>query len=251
LFQAKIIGLNFLKSLTTKPNKIPNPIFNMRVLVIGDTHAPAMHPKYISFLKKIERKYNCNRVVHIGDLVDWSAISFHEKDPSMPGAVEEYKTARKQVSKIHKAFPKVDYMIGNHSDLPARKAALVGLPTEVMIPFKKLWGLDGWKIHERFSDLRLDNVIYRHGDKGKGGQRLAALSNAKDEHCSLVQGHYHSQFGIEFAANHDRAIWGMQVGCGVAPNHPSMRYSRVYSQRPLLGCGVVINGEPCTERMFL
>ena len=220
-----------------------------RVLVIGDTHAPAMHAGYISFLKRIEKKYKCNRVVHIGDLVDWNAISFHEKDPAMPGATEEYKLALRQVRRLHKAFPKVDYMVGNHSDLPARKAALVGLPTEVMVPFKELWGLSGWTIHSRYSDLRIDNVIYRHGDKGKGGSRIAALGNAQGEHCSLVQGHLHSQFGIEFAANHERVIWGMQVGCGVTPNHPAMKYSRVYTQRPILGCGVVVNGEPALERM--
>jgi predicted phosphodiesterase len=223
----------------------------MRVLVIGDTHAPAMHAGYIKFLKGIEKKYSCNRVVHIGDLVDWNAISFHEKDPAMPSAAEEYRLALRQVRKLHKAFPKVDYMIGNHSDLPARKAALVGLPTDVMVPFKQLWELKGWTIHPRYSDLKIDNVIYRHGDKGKGGTRLAALANAQAEHTPVVQGHLHSQFGIEFAANHERAIFGMQVGCGVTPDHPSMKYSRVYSQRPILGCGVVINGEPALERMKL
>jgi hypothetical protein len=210
-----------------------------------------MHAGYIRFLKRIEKKYKCNRVVHIGDLVDWNAISFHEKDPAMPGPAEEYKLALRQVRKLHKAFPKVDYMIGNHSDLPARKAALVGLPTEVMVPFKELWSLNGWTIHSRYSDLRIDDVIYRHGDKGKGGSRIAALGNAQGEHCSLVQGHLHSQFGVEFAANHKRVIWGMQVGCGVTPDHPAMKYSRVYTQRPILGCGVVINGEPALERMPL
>lgn len=222
-----------------------------RVLVIGDTHCPAMHSGYISFLKSVEKKYKCNRVVHIGDLVDWNAISFHDKDPAMPGAVEEYKLALKQVRALHAAFPKVDYMVGNHSDLPARKAALVGLPTDVMVPFKALWGLKGWTIHDRYSDLRIDNVIYRHGDKGKGGQRIAALANAQAEHCSVVQGHLHSQFGVEFAANADRVIFGLQTGCGCMPNHPAMNYSRVFSKRPILGCAVVLNGEPIMERMKL
>jgi len=223
----------------------------MRVLVIPDLHIPAMHPRFIRFLKDVDRKHNCNKWVGIGDLVDWNAISFHEKDPSMPNASEEFRIAKQQVKKLHQAFPEVEYLIGNHSDLPGRKARLVGLPTEVMVPFKELWGLDGWTIHERYSDIKIDEVIYRHGDKGKGGQRISALANAADEHCSLVQGHLHAQFGIEFKANQDRVIWGMQVGCGVTPNHPSMAYSRVYSARPILGCGVVINGEPILERMKL
>lgn len=219
--------------------------------MIGDTHCPAMHPRYISFLKKVHKKHKCNRVVHIGDAVDWNAISFHEKDPQLPSPQQEYKLAQRQMYKLYKAFPELDYMIGNHSDLPSRKARAVGLPDCVVLPFADIWGVHGWTIHPRYADLKIDGVIYRHGDKGKGGQRLAALANAKDEHSSVVQGHFHSQFGIEFAANHNRAIWGMQVGCGVAPNHPNMRYGRIYSNRPVLGCGVVINGEPILERMKL
>jgi len=217
-----------------------------RVLIIPDLHIPAMHPRFIRFLKDVDRKHKCNRWVGIGDSVDWNAISFHEKDPSMPNASEEFKIAKKQMQKLYKAFPEVDYLIGNHSDLPQRKATMVGLPKEVIVPFKELWGVDGWTIHERYSDIEIDGVIYRHGDKGKGG-RMAALNNAKDEHKSLVQGHLHAQFGIEYASNHERLIWGMQCGCGVTPGHPSMKYSRIYSARPIMGCAVVINGVPTLE----
>jgi len=223
----------------------------MRVLIIGDTHAPAMHPKYVRFLKDIDRKYNCNKVVHIGDLVDWNAISYHEKDPSMPSAQQEYKNALKQVRKLHSAFPEVDYLMGNHSDLPARKAKTAGLIDDLMKPFKEVWGLDGWKIHPRYHDLIIDGVIYRHGDKGKGGSRNAAYSNAVQNHRSVVQGHLHTQFGIEWTSNGDRAIFGAQVGCGVLPDHPNMNYAKVYSNRPILGCLVVNNGEPVLERMKL
>ena len=138
------------------------------VLIIGDTHCPAMHKDYIKFLKKIEKKHTCNRVVHIGDLVDWNSISYHEKDPSMPSAEDEFAEAFKQVRKLHKAFPSVDYLKGNHSDLPSRKAKTIGIPEHLMKDFKSLWQLEGWTIHPRYHDLLIDDVIYRHGDKGKG-----------------------------------------------------------------------------------
>ncbi len=166
-----------------------------RILVIGDTHCPALHSGYIRFLKKIEKKHKCNRVVHIGDLVDWNAISYHEKDPSMPSAGEEYRKALKQVRALKRAFPKVDHLIGNHDALPTRKAQTIGIPLEVMKDFKSLWELDGWTIHPRYHDLVIDDVIYRHGDKGKGGA-MAAYKNAQSEFSSLVQGHLHAQAGI-------------------------------------------------------
>ena len=64
-----------------------------RVLIIGDTHAPAMRPDYVPFLQKIHAKYRCNRVVHIGDLVDWASISYHPKAPSLKNSEEEFERA--------------------------------------------------------------------------------------------------------------------------------------------------------------
>lgn len=212
-----------------------------RVLVIGDTHAPAMHPKYLPFLKRIHNKYNCNRVVHIGDLVDMNAISYHEKDPSLPSAYDEFQNAKKQVKALYKAFPEADYMTGNHSSLPQRKAKTIGLPELFLKPFKELWGLKGWTIHPRYAKLYIDGVQYRHGDSGKGGQ-MAARANAMAEFCSVVQGDKHSQAGVNYIANDRAIVFGLQTGCGVLHDHPNMAYGKVYASKPILGCGVVING---------
>ena len=105
---------------------VPAAKGNERVLVIADTHCPAMHHGYIDFLISIFHKHKCTRVVHIGDLVDWNAISFHEKDPSMPSAADEFVAASKQVRALHKALPEVDYLIGNHSALQVSR---YGTPT--------------------------------------------------------------------------------------------------------------------------
>lgn len=211
-----------------------------RVLVIPDIHAPAMRDGFIPFLKRMQKKHNCNRVVCIGDLCDWNAISFHEKDPSMPSPSEEYAQAWKQVRQIHKAFPKVDYLIGNHDALPERKARTIGLPIEVMKDFKSLWQLDGWTIHPRYHKLWIDNVQYRHGDMGKGGQ-MAAHKNAQAEFCSLVMGHLHAQAGVVYHANDQKCVFGLSVGCGVNHDHPAMNYGRIYAAKPIVGCGVVYN----------
>ncbi len=64
-----------------------------RVLIIADTHCPGMRRGYIDFLKRIADDYAVNRIVHIGDLVDWASISFHEKSPALSNAVKEFQTA--------------------------------------------------------------------------------------------------------------------------------------------------------------
>ena len=62
-----------------------------KVLIIGDTHFPACHSKYLEFVSKIYHKYSCNNVIHIGDVVDHHAISFHKKHPDAQDATAEYK----------------------------------------------------------------------------------------------------------------------------------------------------------------
>jgi predicted phosphodiesterase len=213
-----------------------------RILAFSCPHAPCMHDRYVRFLKKIEKKHNCNRVVMLGDIVDWNSISFHEKDVSLPNPVEEFKNARKQVKAIHRAFPKADMLIGNHDSLPSRKATQLGLPEEVLTDFKTLWSLDGWTIHPRFHDLIIDDVVYRHGDKCKGGQ-MAAYKNAIAEFRSVVQGHLHAQAGVVYHANQEDCVFGMQVGCGVDHHNPAMSYGRVYAQKPIVGCGVVYSSK--------
>lgn len=239
---------HILHRITTK-GSISMP--NNRVLVIGDCHAPCMLDGYIPFLKKIQKKHKCNRVVHIGDLVDWAAISYHEKDVALPSPVEEYENALRQVRQLYKAFPKVDILVGNHDALPFRKATTIGIPTEALKDFKTLWGLDGWTVHPRFTDLVIDGVIYRHGDKGKGGV-MAAYKNAQAEFSSLVQGHLHAQAGVVYHANKEDCVFGMQVGCGCDHHHPAMSYGRVYAAKPIVGCGVVYSSKMAVfEPMWL
>ncbi len=71
-----------------------------RVLVIGDTHCPAMLPEYISFLRDTYKQWQCDKVLHIGDVVDWGAISYHEKNPACPSAGDEYATTLVQVRSL-------------------------------------------------------------------------------------------------------------------------------------------------------
>lgn len=72
-----------------------------RVLVVGDTHAPVMHPNYVNFLADVRDEWGCDEVVHIGDLVDWASISYHPKAPSLKNSEAEYRKAYEQVQQLY------------------------------------------------------------------------------------------------------------------------------------------------------
>jgi len=212
-----------------------------RVLVIGDTHCPAMRNDYVDFLKDIHKAWACDRVVHIGDLVDWQAISYHEKSPSCSNAFLEFEQAMVQVQQLYKAFPKADWMIGNHDALSERQAVSAGLPPQVLRSYTDMWQVPGWKAHARFSKFKLDGVIYSHGDAGKGGM-MAALKQARDNFRSTVIGHFHAEAGVWFGANEEFRYFGMNAGTGVDSKNAAMNYGKKYPRKPVNGCGVVIDG---------
>ena len=210
-----------------------------RVLVIGDTHCPAMVDGYVDFLRDVHKRWNCNKVVHIGDIVDNAALSFHLKKPQLKDPLQEYEKAMKQVKQLTKAFPSAELLIGNHDALPYRWCDEVGIPESMMRDFGAIFGLPKrWKVHQRFEQLVIDDVIYQHGDRGKN----SAILNAKAEFRSVVQGHHHSKAGVDFYCNLSTRIFGCQVGCGTDWKHAQMEYGKKYSQKPVVSCGVVLEG---------
>jgi len=217
-----------------------------RVLVIGDTHVPAMHKGYVQFLKNVAKKWKTDKVVHVGDVVDHHCISFHDKHPDNPGAKEEYLQAYNQVQKLYKEFPNAVITVGNHDMRVLRLNAKMGIPKMYLKEFNDLYATDAWKWVEH---IEVDGVYYYHGE-GCGGQH-PAFSAAKMRMQPTVIGHYHSACGIWYQAGPTAKIWGMNVGCGVDRNHWSMQYGAAFLKKPIVACGVVIDGDPFVETMDL
>lgn len=212
-----------------------------RVLVVGDLHCPVMHPDYPGFLLRIKRKYKCSRVVFIGDVVDWHSMSYHERDPNLHSAGNELNEARAQVAVLRKMFPVADVLTGNHDELPSRQARTAGMPVDLLKHNVEIFDTPNWTWHPRISLIDIDGVKYAHGDRGKGGD-FAAMKNAILEGSSYVQGHVHTQGGVWWFANESRLIFGMNVGCGIDRHAAAMAYGRGYAKKPLVGCGVVLDG---------
>ncbi len=213
-----------------------------RVLVIGDCHCPVMHRNYVPFLQKIAEQWEVDTVVQIGDLVDWASISYHPKAPSLKDSEREFRKAMTQVQQIYSAFPECIWLIGNHDALTERQVFDVGLPMDVLKDYKTLWNVPTWEVIPRYGEKIIDGVLYMHGDKGKGG-RFPALSNAESFFQSVVQGHAHSAAGVQYGANRNMRYFGLQVGCGVDYRKAAMAYGVKYPRKPILGCGIVIDGK--------
>ena len=213
------------------------------VMIIPDCHCPAMKRGAVDFLKSIADEYQPERIVHIGDLIDACAYSYHEKSPMLKDPVRERALAQKQVDMITREFPKVDLLLGNHDVLAWRKALTAGLDPSDLKDFATMYNLpSGWKVHPRYHKLKIDNVLYKHGDSGPGGMS-AAQKQAKAEFSNVVLGHLHSQFSTSFYTNEQSRVFGMSVGCLVDDQHLALSYGKTYATKGILGCGIVVDGK--------
>jgi len=201
-----------------------------------------MLSSYPSFLQRIYEQWECDKVIFIGDVVDWAAISFHEKNPSLSSAEEEFYKAKKQVGRLYQIFPEATWLIGNHDCLTERQAVSVGLPTVVLRDYQDLWGVDNWEVLSRFTRLKFEKTVYCHGDSGKGGM-YSAVKNSRDNFINWVCGHHHSEAGVWYTTVEGARVFGMNVGCGVNRDLLQFSYGRKFNKKPNLGCGVVIDGK--------
>lgn len=198
------------------------------VLVIGDIHEPFSKEGYLEFCKEQYDKFNCNKVVFIGDIIDLAFSSFHPINPDGYGAGEELDRAIDKIQEWYKVFPEAIVIIGNHDRLAYRKAFAGGLSKRWIRDYNDVLGTPGWEFKE--SEV-IDNVLYIHGEAG------TARSKAKDISQSVVQGHLHSQAYIEYINNR---VFGMQIGTGIDDDCYAFNYNKA-GKESILSCGIVLN----------
>ena len=66
-----------------------------------------------------------------------------------------------------------------------------------------------------------------------------------------VQGHYHSKFSISYYSNPDKLVWGLQTGCLINQKELAFEYAKNFKSRFVIGCGMIINGQPKLMPMVL
>lgn len=210
-----------------------------RILVIGDIHEPVAHPGYLAFCQDLAERWDTNRTIFIGDVVDHHGISFHAKNPDCPGPRDEMGQTLRAIRKWYKAFPFAEVMIGNHDERVHRLAASVGIPSKYLRNYSEVWETPGWDW--KYETIH-DGVRFLHGT-GTSGVRPAALM-AMQSAMNTVIGHVHHAGGFQWMAGPRHRLFGMDTGCGVDREAAAMAYGRDMVRKPFLGAGLVIDGEP-------
>ena len=220
-----------------------------RVGVIGDTHIPYELDGYMEFCRDTFNQWDVDTVVHIGDLVDHHALSFHDSEPTLKHANGEMEDARDHLQPWYDTFPELTLIMGNHDKIPARQLTKIGIDSEVwMRPLREVYEFpDGWTTE---NEVTIDGVLYHHGDTSVGVNGFR--NDAKARMVSTVSGHAHGNAGTSATASHHRLVWGMATGCGVDNTTMAMVYGRNFKNKPIISCGIVIDGTlPVVEYLNL
>ncbi len=217
-----------------------------RVLVIPDLHFPFVIDGYLDFLMDIYDKYNCNKVVQIGDILDMHYSSFHDSDPDGMSENDEFESAVNGIKELAEVFPEMLVCGGNHDAVPNRKAFSSGLSSRWVKSIKDVlldFGaeVEGWEFAHHHI---VDGIKYTHGTARKAKQRMI------QDGISIVQGHYHSESYIWCHVNAVQKNFAMQLGALTDDSAYAFAYGKEFAKSHK-NCGVVINGVPTIEYMDL
>lgn len=228
-------------SRTTTGREIPK---SKNILVIGDTHLPYEKDGYLDFCIEQYDKWNCDTVVHIGDLIDSHATSRH---PSMPDAYspgDELQYTIRKLRSWYRAFPDMKVCIGNHDIRSYKIASEYGVASKWMKGFADVLEVPNWQFEESFE---INNILYTHGT-GTTGQNAAHM-RALNLGQSVVMGHLHTESSIIYHQVANQTIFGMIVGCGVDEKSYGMNYAKNFPRKSIISCGVVLVDQPILSLM--
>lgn len=219
------------------------------ILVIPDQHAPYQHPDFLRFLVAVRDAFEPDLVVNLGDETDGHALSFHDSDPNLDSAGVELEKAKAFLRDLHREFPQMLVCHSNHGSLVYRRAKAHGIPVQMIKKYRDILfpenGCPAWSwAHHWRINTPLGEVLFKH-------QTTNILADAAHNGCNLVVGHEHGKFGVEYSASSAHLYYGMYCGCGVDKDSIAFAYGKHSLRKPVIGCGVIVNGRPVNLPMIM
>lgn len=189
---------------------------------------------------RVRDQFKCDRVVNMGDEVDLRSFSTRwPLDPDAPNAGSELELAVESLEDYYKEFQHVELCESNHGIRIFKKAFASGLPRAVIRRYEEIFKHPkGW--HYNDEGLTIDGVLYIHGDGFNQGSWRLAHQKLKQ---SVVIGHLHSGAGVVYSNTRKGRQFAFNSGALINPKHAAFAYGKHFIEKPVLGCGVVIDGE--------
>jgi hypothetical protein len=220
---------------------------NERIYCISDPHFPYHHPQSFDFHEAVKQKYNPDRIICLGDELDHHRGSFHIPEPELPSWEDELVKGLSCIKSLEQIFPRMDLLESNHGSLWFRQAKAAGLPRRLLKTYEQVLETKRWKWHFDLTIRMPDRkYVYFHHARS-----VNCLLTSKNMGMSAVQGHHHHLFSIQYWGNELALNWAMQLPCMADKDSLAQSYGKNNLQRPIVGCGIILHGQPRLLPMVL
>lgn len=225
--------------------------YNGRILVFGDMHMPYQDKRMTSFLLELKKDFRPDRVICVGDIVDFYASSRYPKDPDHPDSlIKEINKVRKAVGRLGRMFKSMDLLMGNHDDRMALRCGGAGIPSALMMNFGEIIGAPAsWNILQ--SDTNLDvkvnstkeTITFAH-NRGINTHLIAQRLGR-----TFVAGHQHTKAQVIGYNNGERTIFGCNSPCLISNTGSPFSYGARLNINPIKGALLIEEGVPRLEML--
>jgi predicted phosphodiesterase len=214
-----------------------------KILVIPDVHAPWANMDALKQASTWAKRHKPDLVVCLGDLTDQKIWSRWPKDTDDASPSDEFLAAEKCLKKIHKMFPKMIILRGNHDTRILSKAIEGGIPAQMFNDVDDVFGYKGWEWVPQNDKLLVKTtrgpILFVHGDEQGGtvAQKSRILG------LSVIQGHTH-KVSITYTTTMSGTIFGAEMGCIMDTSSKAAKYAAANPVGSSIGFGVVKFGVP-------
>ena len=188
----------------------------MTTIALGDLHCPFQSNKELGVAYKVIEDLQPDKIILMGDLVDFYAISSFSRNPIRVLQLQDELNAAKEILGIIDSLSNAEivYLMGNHED---RLQRYLMLHPEIYnldsLKLEYLLGLDELNIKIK-TEVKEGDLIYTHG---KYVSKHSAYSvkrelEARAYQISVLMGHTHRQ-GMFSITGYKNTVDGYEIGC--------------------------------------
>lgn len=166
-----------------------------KVVIIPDVHAPYEDYRALQGIYKFIKDYKPDKVIQLGDMVDFYALSKFDKDPGRILSLQgEIDVARYHLKELRKAYPKgsITMLEGNHEMRLMKylraNPEVSSLKSINSVP--ALLGLKDFDVAYKKNE-EINGFLFKHGHLVRGNSAYTAKGEMDNEGTSGASGHTH------------------------------------------------------------
>lgn len=201
-----------------------------RVLCLPDLHCPAADMYLLKLVADYAKWFKPDTVIQLGDLIDFKRLSRFLSNPEDATTSDEWDETCCQIEQVHKLFPNMIILNGNHDKRLLHRAKEANIPKQLLRQPHQIFNYSGWRYHLSDEPFMYEMIAYIHGDCVNSPLTLLAQRIG----CSVIRGHSH-KLGLVYTRHFNKVLFAAEAGCIVDVKSPAFAYAAGSASKEMLG----------------